>query len=86
MLVSTGLKDWSTWIGDKIKTMMADIREPAGRPEITASPTNIRKDKVLAVRQQLAQDKYDLNGRLDAVLDSLLEDIIGRDSLSNRTS
>jgi hypothetical protein len=86
MLVSTGLKDWSIWIGNKIKTMVADIREPTGRLEITASPKNIRKEKVLAVRQQLAQDKYDLNGRLDLVLDSLLEDIIGRDSLSNRTS
>jgi hypothetical protein len=86
MLVSTGLKHWSIWIGDKTKTPMADVREPTGRLEITAPPKDVRKEKVFTVRQQLTQDKYDLNGRLDVVLDSLLEDIISRDSLSDRTS
>lgn len=57
-------------------TMVSDVCETNGRPEITASMPNVRKEKVLPVPQQLTQGKYDLNGRLDAVLDRLLEDII----------
>jgi hypothetical protein len=35
----------------------------------------IRKEKVLDVRQQLTEGKYDLNGRLDVALDKVLEDL-----------
>ena len=35
----------------------------------------VRKEKVLDVRQQLTEGKYDLNGRLDVALDKVLEDL-----------
>jgi len=40
-----------------------------------ASRPRVRKDKVLVIQQQLAEGRYDLDERLDAVLDLLLEDI-----------
>jgi hypothetical protein len=36
----------------------------------------IRKKKVLKVRQQLAEGKYDIGKRLNVVIDHLLEDIL----------
>jgi anti-sigma28 factor (negative regulator of flagellin synthesis) len=36
----------------------------------------VRKNKILKVRQQLAEGTYDIDKRLDAVLDRLLEDIL----------
>jgi hypothetical protein len=38
----------------------------------TPSPRRIRKKKVLAVRQQLAEGRYDLDERLDSAIDRLL--------------
>lgn len=35
----------------------------------------VRKDKVLSVRQQLTKGQYDLNERLDVALDKVLEDL-----------
>ncbi len=35
-------------------------------------PPHVRKDRILAVRRQLAEGTYDLDERLDAVLDRLL--------------
>ena len=40
-----------------------------------ASLPEIRKDKVLDVREQLTSGKYDLNERLDIALDRVLEDL-----------
>jgi hypothetical protein len=42
---------------------------------IPSRPRGVRKDKVLAVQQQLAEGRYDLDEHLDAVLDRLLEDV-----------
>ena len=39
------------------------------------SRPRVRKDKVLAVQQQLAEGRYDLDEHLDAVLDRILEDV-----------
>jgi hypothetical protein len=36
----------------------------------------VRQEKVLAVRQQLAKSTYDLDKRLDAAVDRLLEAVI----------
>jgi hypothetical protein len=36
----------------------------------------VRKDKVLALQQQLAEGRYDLNEHLDATLGCLLESLI----------
>jgi hypothetical protein len=38
----------------------------------TPSPLRIRKKKVLAVRQQLAEGRYDLDEHLDSAIDRLL--------------
>ncbi len=35
----------------------------------------VRKDKILGVRRQLTEGKYDLNARLDVALDKVLEDL-----------
>jgi len=41
-----------------------------------ASLPEVRKRKVLDVRQQLTEGKYDLGGRLNIALDKVLEDLI----------
>ena len=35
----------------------------------------VRKEKVLDVRRQLNGDRYDINGRLDTVVDKVLEEL-----------
>lgn len=40
-----------------------------------ASLPEIRKEKILRVRQQLTEGKYNLNERLDIALDKVLEDL-----------
>ncbi len=40
-----------------------------------ASLPEVRKDKVLSVRRQLTDGKYELNERLNIVLDKVLEDL-----------
>jgi hypothetical protein len=40
-----------------------------------ASLPEVRKDKVLDVRRQLTDGKYDVNERLDIALDKVLEDL-----------
>ena len=37
----------------------------------------VHKKKILKIRQQLAEDTYDINERLNVALDRLLEDLIG---------
>ena len=37
----------------------------------------VRKKKILKVRQQLAEGTYDINKRLNVVIDCLLEKLIG---------
>ena len=40
-----------------------------------ASLPEVRKEKILGVRQQLTEGKYELNKRLDVALDKVLEDL-----------
>lgn len=40
-----------------------------------ASLPEVRQDKVLDVRQQLTEGKYELNEHLDVALDKVLEDL-----------
>ena len=40
-----------------------------------ASLPEVRKDKVLRVRRQLTEGKYDLNERLNIALDKVLEEL-----------
>ncbi len=39
------------------------------------SPARLRRRKVSAVRRQLRQGRYDINFRLTAILDYVLEDL-----------
>jgi len=41
-----------------------------------ASLPEVRKEKILDVRRQLTEGKYDLNKRLDVALDKVLEDLM----------
>ncbi len=41
-----------------------------------ASLPEVRREKVLDVRRQLTEGKYELNKRLDVTLDKVLEDLI----------
>ena len=41
-----------------------------------ASLPEVRKEKVLDVRRQLTEGRYDLNERLDIALDKILEELI----------
>ncbi len=52
----------STPIGQLLKTI--------------ASLPEVRQEKILNVRHQLSQGKYDLNERLDTALDKILEELI----------
>ena len=40
-----------------------------------ASLPEVRKDKIINVRRQLTDGKYDLNERLDIAMDKVLEDL-----------
>ena len=41
-----------------------------------ASLPEVRQEKVLGIRRQLTDGDYDLNGRLEAALDKVLEELI----------
>lgn len=41
-----------------------------------ASLPEIRQEKVLGIRRQITEGNYDLNGRLDSVIDKVLEDLM----------
>lgn len=65
-------------IADTIDDVIEDIIRPAETPPMVQEvvlPRKIRSFKVLAVRRQLARGTYELNERLDAVLEQLLMDI-----------
>jgi hypothetical protein len=65
-------------ITDSIDYTIEDIIRPAETPPTVQEivlPRRIRSVKVLAVRRQLAQGTYDLNERLDAILERLLMDV-----------
>jgi hypothetical protein len=52
---------------------------PALRPEwADALPPSIRGGRVLRIRRQLAEGKYDVDGRLSAAIDRFLESLIGK--------
>jgi len=40
-----------------------------------ASLPEVRREKILDVRQQLTKGQYDLNGRLDVALEKVLDDL-----------
>ena len=54
-----------------------EARGRIAAPVLQNNPSRprVRKDKVLAVQQQLAEGRYDLDDHLDAVIDRILEDV-----------
>lgn len=42
----------------------------------TCPPPRYRRKKILAIRQQLREGKYDIDRRLNVVLDRLLEELV----------
>ena len=61
----------------------AEIRAPALQGVDSLPP--IRREKVLAVRAQLAQGTYDLDERLNAVVDRLLTDLTAQENTVGRS-
>ena len=45
--------------------------------QIIHSLPPVREKKILEIREQLAEGTYDIDGRLDVVLDCLFEELIG---------
>jgi len=45
-----------------------------------ASLPEVRKGKILNIRRQLTEGKYNLNGRLDIALDKVLEDLTAQNT------
>jgi len=78
MSVLTLFTDGSIAISESITSSIA-YAFGNKRPEITtpmiASLPKVRRNKVLRLRQQLANGTYDLDERLDAVLERILMDI-----------
>jgi hypothetical protein len=82
MLVLTGYEDGLTAVGESIESTIAEAFGRRIKPEMTppmlheiASLPPARMVKIFEVSYKLAQGTYDLDERLDAVLDRLLEDI-----------
>ncbi len=68
-------------LGDDDDLIMEQILENINATPIgqvlkrIASLPEVRKEKVLNVRRQLTEGKYDINERLDVALDRVLEDL-----------
>jgi len=82
MSVISRQKDGATAVLENTENSLSESAGYKARGRIAApvlqnipSRSRVRKDKVLAVQQQLAKGRYDLDERLDAVLDRLLEDV-----------
>lgn len=80
MDIFSGPNSASALLREKTKTTLSDIYGTDAKPEVTDQLARVRKEKVLAIRQQLAVGKYDLGERLDFALDKLIEDIITEES------
>jgi hypothetical protein len=78
MSVLTLYTDGSIVVGESITSSIADAfgnKRPEITPPMIASLPMVRRKMILRVRQQLAHGTYDIDERLDAVLDRILMDI-----------
>ena len=62
-------------IMDTIAYAFGDNKRPKITPAEIASLSKARRNKITRVRQQLAHGSYDLDERLDALLDRILTEI-----------
>ena len=79
MTVLTIYSDGSITVGHSILSSIANALSGKKRTgkTITENRTlpKARKEKIIRIRQQLDDDTYDIDERLDAVLESILMDI-----------
>ena len=78
MSVLTLFTDGSIAVSESITISIADAfgnKRPEITPRMIASLPKVRRNKILRVRQQLTRGTYDLDERLDAVLERILMDI-----------
>ena len=78
MSVLTLFTDGSIAVSESITISIADVfgnKRPEITPPMIASLPKVRRKMISRVRQQLAHGTYDINERLDAVLDRILVDI-----------
>jgi hypothetical protein len=78
MSVLTLFTDGSIAVGESITSSIAYAfgnKLPEITPPIIASLPKVRRKKIIRLRQQLAHGTYDLDERLDAVLDRILMDV-----------
>ena len=71
-------RDVSTAVGESIMGSITDAfgnKRPETTSPIIASLPMVRRKKIIRLRQQLARGTYDLDERLDAVLERILMDI-----------
>ena len=76
---SDGLGDHLGIEDDKItEEILENVKKtPVGKllKQISLMP-EVRQEKVLKVRRELSQGNYELNDRLDAAIDNILEELI----------
>jgi hypothetical protein len=92
MPVLTECEDCLTISSQNTESITADISGRKLRPQITPSILQYiawlpqaRRNKILEIRKQLARGTYNLNERLDAVLEPLLKAVTTLDNTDNRS-
>jgi hypothetical protein len=87
MLVFAKEEDNATMVERSIETPMDDVRGKKMQPGTihgvqkgVGSPSpEICEEKVLHIRQQLGEGKYDFDKRLNIIFDKLLDELFGQD-------
>jgi len=92
MSVLSRQTDESAAIVENTENLLSEGADENARDKITASALQgvtslpvVRREKVLAIRKQLAEGTYDLDERLDVVLDGLLADLTAQDNTVTRS-
>lgn len=92
MSVLSRQTDESAAIVENTENLLSESADNKAREEFTTltlqnsySLPRVRVEKVLAIKQQLAEGKYDLDERLDVVLDGLLSDLTARENTVSRS-
>jgi len=92
MSVLSRQTDESAAIVENTENLLSESADNKARDEIaipvlqgiTSLPV-VRREKVLTIRKQLAEGTYDLDERLDVVLDGLLTDLTTQDNTVTRS-
>jgi negative regulator of flagellin synthesis FlgM len=68
--------NWIDEIGMRMVMCVDNSRSSAMRPGEALRP-EVRIEKILEIKRQLGEGRYDLAERLDLALDRVLEDLLG---------